>query len=268
MSWQMASLLLLGGSTVLLFVGMPVAISFISITLTGAILFLGGDAGLHQVARNSVAAAINFSLTPIPLFILMGEVLFHTGLALKVIDGVERLIRQVPGRLAVVAVVAGTIFSAISGSTIATTAMLGSLMLPIMLARGYHPTIATGPIMAIGAVDMLIPPSALTVLLGSLSGISISKLLIGGVVPGLILSVAFVAYIVVRARLTPSLAPASEFQVYHGWEKLRPFFQYVLPLVSIFVIVVASMAAGWATPTESAAIGALATVALALAYRA
>ena len=122
MSWQMASLLLLGGSTVLLFAGMPVAISFIAINLIGAFLFLGGDAGLHQVARNSVAAVINFSLTPIPLFILMGEVLFHTGLALKVIDGVERLIRQVPGRLAVVAVIAGTIFSAISGSTIATTA--------------------------------------------------------------------------------------------------------------------------------------------------
>ena len=196
--------MLLGGSTVLLFVGMPVAISFIAINLIGAILFLGGDAGLHQVARNSVAAVINFSLTPIPLFILMGEVLFHTGLALKVIDGIERLIRQVPGRLAVVAVVAGTIFSAISGSTIATTAMLGSLMLPVMLSRGYNPVLATGPIMAIGAVDMLIPPSALTVLLGSLSGISISKLLIGGVVPGLILSVAFVGYIVVRVRPGPS----------------------------------------------------------------
>jgi TRAP-type mannitol/chloroaromatic compound transport system permease large subunit len=85
--------------------------------------------------------------------------------------------------------------------------MLGSLMLPVMLARGYHPTMAAGPIMAIGAVDMLIPPSALTVLLGSLSGISISKLLIGGIVPGLMLSVAFVCYIVVRAQLTPSLAP-------------------------------------------------------------
>src|SRR6266403_33356 len=268
MSWQMASLLLLGGSTLLLFVGMPVAISFIAINVIGAILFLGGDAGLHQVARNSVAAAINFSLTPIPLFVLMGEVLFHTGLALKVIDGVERLISQVPGRLAVVAVVAGTVFSAISGSTIATTAMLGSLMLPVMLSRGYHPTMATGPLMAIGAVDMLIPPSALTVLLGSLSGISISKLLIGGVMPGLILSVAFVIYIIARVKLNPALAPASSFAEYHGWAKLRPFFQYVLPLVSIFVVVVASMSAGWATPTESAAIGALFTMVLALAYRA
>src|SRR3979411_1470826 len=200
MSWQMASLLLLGGSTVLLFIGMPVAFSFIAINLVGALLFLGGDAGLYQLVRSSSAAVMNFSLTPIPLFVLMGEVLFHTGLAVKVIEGVERLIRQVPGRLAVVAVVAGTIFSAISGSTIATTAMLGSLMLPVMLARGYHPTMATGPLMAIGAVDMLIPPSALTVLLGSLSGISISKLLIGGIVPGLILSVAFVVYIVAAVR--------------------------------------------------------------------
>ena len=162
--------------------------------------------------RNSGAAVVNFSLTPIPLFILMGEVLFHTGLAVKVIDGVERLIRQVPGRLAVVAVVAGTVFSAISGSTIATTAMLGSLMLPVMLARGYHPTMATGPIMAIGAVDMLIPPSALTVLLGSLSGISISKLLIGGVVPGLILSAAFVGYIIVRVKTNPALAPPTPIE--------------------------------------------------------
>src|SRR3989441_7757618 len=259
---------MLGGSTVLLFLGLPVAFSFLVINLLGAVLFLGGEAGLVQLARNSVGSVASFSLTPIPLFILMGEVLFHTGLAVKVIDGVERLIRQVPGRLAVVAVVAGTVFSAISGSTIATTAMLGSLMLPVMLARGYHPTMATGPIMAIGAVDMLIPPSALTVLLGSLSGISISKLLIGGVVPGLILSLAFIVYIVVRVKMNPSLAPAASFTEYRGWAKFRPLVQYVVPLVSIFVIVVASMSAGWATPTESAAIGALFTILLAAAYRA
>jgi tripartite ATP-independent transporter DctM subunit len=266
MSWESAAWLMLGGSTVLLFMGLPVAFSFLVINLLGAVLFLGGEAGLMQLVRNSVSSVATFSLTPIPLFILMGEVLFHTGLAVKVIDGVERLIRQVPGRLAVVAVVAGTVFSAISGSTIATTAMLGSLMLPVMLQRGYHPTMATGPLMAIGAVDMLIPPSALTVLLGSLSGISISKLLIGGVVPGLILSVAFVVYIIARVKLNPALAPATAFTEYQGWEKLRPFFQYVLPLVSIFVVVVASMSAGWATPTESAAIGALFTIVLAALY--
>src|SRR5437660_8877209 len=209
MSWQMASLLRLGGSMLLLFIGLPVAFSFIAINIVGALIFLGGDAGLDQMVRNSAVAVLNFSLTPIPLFVLMGEVLFHTGLALKVIDGIERLVRQIPGRLAVVAVVAGTVFSAISGSTIATTAMLGSLMLPVMLSRGYNPVLATGPIMATGEVDMLILPSELTVLLGSLSGISISKLLIGGVVPGLMLSVAFVGYIIVRATANPALAPAT-----------------------------------------------------------
>jgi tripartite ATP-independent transporter DctM subunit len=258
---------MLGGSTVLLFLGLPVAFSFLVINLLGAWLFLGGEAGLTQLARNSIGSVASFSLTPIPLFILMGEVLFHTGLAVKVIDGVERLIREVPGRLAVVAVVAGTVFSAISGSTIATTAMLGSLMLPVMLSRGYHPAMATGPLMAIGAVDMLIPPSALTVLLGSLSGISISKLLIGGVLPGLMLSLAFVIYIIARVKLNPELAPASKFVEYHGWERLRPFAQYVIPLVSIFAIVVLSMSAGWATPTESAAIGAFATMVLAMLYQ-
>src|SRR5574341_2608833 len=268
MSWQAAAWLMFGGSTALLFLGLPVAFSFLVINLIGAVLFLGGEAGLVQLARNSVGSVASFSLTPIPLFILMGEVLFHTGLAVKVIDGVERLIRQVPGRLAVVAVVAGTVFSAISGSTIATTAMLGSLMLPVMLARGYHPTIATGPIMAIGAVDMLIPPSALTVLLGSLSGISISKLLVGGIVPGLILSVIFVIYIIARVKLNPALAPKTTFEEYRGWKRFRPLLQYVLPLVGIFAIVVGAMIAGWATPTECAALGAFATLFLALLYRA
>jgi tripartite ATP-independent transporter DctM subunit len=267
MTWQLAALLLLGGSTVLLLLGMPVALSFVAINIVGAFLYLSGEAGLSQVVRNSVVSVMSFSLTPIPLFILMGEVLFHTGLAVRVIDGVERLIRQVPGRLAVVAVVAGTVFSAISGSTIATTAMLGSLMLPIMLARGYHPTMATGPIMAIGAVDMLIPPSALTVLLGSLSGISISKLLIGGVVPGLMLSVAFVVYIIVRAKISPKLAPPTPIAAAAGWENWRLLLLYVVPLITIFAVVVGAMSAGFATPTESAALGAIATMALAALYR-
>jgi tripartite ATP-independent transporter DctM subunit len=267
--WALAAWLMLGGSTVLLFIGMPVALTFITVNIVGAWLYMGGEAGLAQLARSSVGSVAAFSLTPIPLFVLMGEILFHTGLALKVIDGIERLVRRVPGRLAVVAVVAGTVFSAISGSTIATTAMLGSLMVPVMLAKGYHPQMATGPIMAIGAVDMLIPPSALTVLLGSLSGISISKLLIGGVLPGLILSVAFVAWIILRSSLTPGLAPRNDDEVVHtGWARWKPFFAYVVPTLSIFIVVVAALSQGWATPTESAAIGAFATLVLALAYRA
>jgi tripartite ATP-independent transporter DctM subunit len=267
MSWQAASWLLLGGSTVLLFLGLPVAFSFLGINIIGAVLFLGGEPGLVQLVRNSVDSVKSFSLTPIPMFVLMGEVLFHTGLAVKVLDAVERLITRVPGRLAVIAVVAGTIFSAISGSTIAVTAMLGSLMVPLMLERGYHPVLATGPIIAVGALDMLMPVSALAVLLGSLSGISITRLLMGGFVPGMLLKAAFVVYIVVCVKLNPSLAPTGQQAVYSGWERIRPIIKYVVPILSIFLVVVTSMNVGWATPTESAAVGAFATMVLALVYR-
>jgi tripartite ATP-independent transporter DctM subunit len=121
--------------------------------------------------------------------------------------------------------------------------------------------------MAIGAVDMLIPPSALTVLLGSLSGISISKLLIGGVVPGFILSAAFVGYIVTRVLLNPKLAPATPLEPQTGWLKYRLLVLYVIPLISIFVVVIGAMSGGFATPTESAALGAIATIGLAVLYR-
>jgi len=174
----------------------------------------------------------------------------------------------VPGRLAVIAIVAGTVFSAISGSTVATTALLGSLMLPAMLARGYDKKLAMGPIMGIGGVDMLIPPSALAVLLGSLAGISISGLLIGGIVPGLILSVLFVGYIILRATLDPSLAPQEETTAGPvGLRRWAPFLIHVLPLVLIFGMVVGAMTVGWATPTEAAALGAAGTMLAALCYR-
>lgn len=268
MNWTESLALLFGGITVLLFLGIPVAIAFLALNVLGALLFMGGVAGLDQLARNTMLAVSSFSLTPIPLFVLMGEVLFQTGLAFKVIEGIERLILRVPGRLAVVSVVSGTVFSAVSGSTIATTAMLGSAMTPTMLKRGYHPSMAMGPIMAIGAVDMLIPPSGLTVLLGSLAGISISGLLIAGIVPGVLLSITFIAYIVIRVRINPALAPTGDVVATQGWERFRMFFVYVLPLVSIFAVVVGSMSVGFATPTESAALGALATLIFAAAYRA
>jgi tripartite ATP-independent transporter DctM subunit len=266
MVWWAAASLLFGLLTVLFAVGLPAAFAFCAINVVGAWVWLGGDAGLVQMIRNGVASISSFSLTPIPFFVLMGEVLFHTGVALKAIDAIDRAIARVPARLSVVAVVAGTVFSAISGSTIATTALLGSLLVPEMLRRRYKPGMAMGPIMAIGGVDMLIPPSALTVLLGSLAGISISQLLIAGIVPGFLLSLAFVAFIVLRATFDPELAPMSEHAPVHGWARWRPLVVYVMPLVLIFVVVVVAMAAGWATPTESAAIGAVATVVVSWIY--
>ena len=267
MAWWQSLLLLFGLLSVLLLVGLPAGFAFLAINLIGAVVYLGGEAGLMQVVRNGVSSLTNFSLTPIPFFILMGEVLFHTGLAMKAIDAFDRAIRGVPGRLAVVAIVAGTVFSAISGSTVATTALLGGLLLPEMLKRGYHPRMAMGPIMGIGGVDMLVPPSALTVLLGSLAGISISGLLIAGVVPGFLMAVMFVGWIVLTALRRPDWAPVAEREPVHGWARWRPLVVHVTPLVLIFLLVIVAMSAGWATPTESAALGALATVAVCMLYR-
>src|SRR5436305_13637086 len=210
MGWVEGSAILFGGLIAAMAVGLPVAFAFLLLNVIGAWLFLGGEPGLAQLARNAVQSITSFALTPIPFFVLMGEVLFHTSVALKAIDAFALLIRRVPGRLSVIAIVAGTVFSAISGSTIATTALLGSLMVPTMLARGYEPKMAMGPVMGIGGVDMLIPPSALTVLLGSIAGISISGLLIGGIVPGLILSALFVGYIVARVVIDPVIASNEE----------------------------------------------------------
>jgi tripartite ATP-independent transporter DctM subunit len=268
MGWGEASILLFGGLVALMALGLPVAFAFLAINIVGAFVFIGGDSGLIQVNRNAVQSVTAFALTPIPFFVLMGEVLFQSGVAMKAIDAFALLIRRVPGRLSVIAIVAGTVFSAISGSTIATTALLGTVMLPTMLARGYEPKMAMGPIIGIGGVDMLIPPSALTVLLGSLAGISISGLLIGGIVPGLIMSVMFLAYIILRCYFNPALAPVDELEAMPSlWQRWRPFFVYVLPLLAIFGIVVRAMTAGWAAPTEAAALGAACTIVAAILYR-
>src|SRR5262249_59447764 len=114
MTWVTASILLFGGLTAAMAIGLPVALAFLMLNVFGAFFFLGGEVGLTQLARNSVQSVTNFSLTPIPFFVLMGEVLFHSGVALKAIDAIARLIHRVPGRLAVITIVAGTIFSAIS----------------------------------------------------------------------------------------------------------------------------------------------------------
>jgi tripartite ATP-independent transporter DctM subunit len=268
MDWPEALALMLGMVCALLALGLPVAFAFFVANIVGALIFLGGERGLVWLVRNAVASISNFNLAPIPLFLLMGEILLQTGLAFKAIDAIDRLIRRVPGRLAVVAVTGGTIFSALSGSTIATTAMLGHALLPNMLQRGYHPSMAMGPIMAIGGVDMLIPPSALTVLLGSLARIPIKELLIAGILPGLIMSVLFVGYIVVRCGMSPALAPLGDERRVSGRARWLPFLVHVVPLFLIFIVVIGSIFAGVASPTDSAALGCVATVLIALAHRA
>ncbi|MEO8278941.1 MAG: TRAP transporter large permease subunit [Ideonella sp.] len=268
MAWYLALALMLGPLCALLLLGLPVAFAFFVVNVLGAAVFLGGDAGLAQMVRNSATAVANYSLAPIPLFVLMGEILLHSGVAFRAINAIEKLIARVPGRLPIVSVVGGTVFAALSGSSLANTAMLGSALLPDMFKRGYEPKIAMGPIMATGGIAMLIPPSALAVLLGSLAGMSISKLLIAGIVPALMLAVLFIGYIVVACLIDPSRAPRDDGPVVAGWQRYRPFLVDVVPLSLVFVAVIGSLVAGIATPTESAALGCVASLLAALGYRA
>lgn len=268
MEWPLVLGLMMGGLGLLLLIGLPVAFAFLAVTMAGAWEVLGGERGMVQLARNAADGLSNFQLAPIPLFILMGEILFQTRIAHKAIDAVERVVTRIPGRLSVVTVFGGTIFAALSGSTIANTAMLGSTLLPDMLRKGYAPSLAMGPIMASGAIAMLIPPSALAVLVGSLAGISIAGLLMAGVIPALILSVAFVLYIVIRATLNPALAPSDDMPWLSLKDRWRPFMIYVAPLSVLFAVVIGSMFLGFATPTESAALGCMASLAVGAGYRA
>ena len=266
MDWVLPLALMLGGLGALLMLGVPVAFAFLAVTVAGAWEILGGEQGLVQLARSAAQSIANFQLAPIPLFILMGELLFQTGVARRAIDAIERVVARVPGRLSVVTVFGGTIFAALSGSTIANTAMLGSTLLPRMLSKGYHPSMAMGPIMASGAIAMLIPPSALAVLVGSLAGISIAGLMLAGVVPALLLAALFVTYVVVRCTVSPTLAPPDDGDVMTVGDRWRPFLVYVAPLSLVFVVVIGSLLAGWATPTESAALGCVAALVASAVY--
>lgn len=265
--WALTLLAMIGGLGGLLLVGLPVAFAFLAVTSIGAWVVLGGELGMMQLTRNMARTLANFQLAPIPLFILMGEILFQTGIAGRAIDAIDRVITRIPGRLSVVTIFGGTIFAALSGSTIANTAMLGSTMLPDMLRKGYRPTLAMGPIMASGAIAMLIPPSALAVLVGSLAGISIAGLLLAGVIPALMLAGLFVLYVVARVAAQPSLAPPDDLPPMRLGERWAPFLRYVLPLSGLFALVIGSLFAGLATPTESAALGCLGAVGAGLAYR-
>lgn len=120
MEWYYALFMMLGLLVALMAIGVPVAFAFFAVNLVGALIFLGGEAGLMQLVRNAVASVKVYSLAPIPLFILMGEVMFHSGMAFRAIDAVDKIIARVPGRLSLVAVSAGTIFSTLSGSTMST----------------------------------------------------------------------------------------------------------------------------------------------------
>jgi tripartite ATP-independent transporter DctM subunit len=266
MEWWQALSLLLGTMVLLMLSGMPVALSFLLVDIIGAFLFLGGGNGVVQLILNMEESLTSFALLPVPLFVFMGEVMFHSHLGFKAIDVLDHWIGRIPGRLSLLAVIGGTVFSTMSGSTLATTAILGSLLVPDMERRGYHKSMSIGPVMGSGGLSMLIPPSALAILLAALNQISIGGLLVAGIVPGIMIACCYACYVVIRSFLQPHLAPPFEVQDIPLRKKIRDTMVFVLPLGLIIFLVIGLIFLGVATPSESAALGALGTVVLALAY--
>lgn len=267
MAWYEAAVFLMGGLVALMFLGIPVAVAFLAINIAGVFIFMGGMVGIDQLVANSTAAVTNFTLVPVPLFLIMGELLFHTGLAFRVFDALDKCLGNIRGRLCYLSVGGGTIFATLSGSSMANAAMLGTSLMPDMIKRGYKRYIITGPIMAVGGLAMIIPPSSLAVLLGSLGRIDVGALLIAGLIPGLILALMFFGVIRLQIAIDPDAAPGYAAERAPLREILRGLVIDVAPMGLVVFAVIGLILLGWATPTESAAFGVLSVVVLAVIYR-
>ena len=267
MEWYAALGLLLGMVLLLMMLGTPVAFAFFGANLVGAFIFMGGERGIGQLINNGFGAMTNFALVPIPLFLLMGELFFHTGLANRVFNGVDKLLGRLPARLSYVTVAGGTAFATLSGSSMGSTALLGSLMLPEMLKRGYSKLMAIGPILGTGGLAIIIPPSALAVLLATFARIDVGAILLAGVIPGLILAGLYAGLIYILARINPDSAPAYDVEHLPFAERIRIFTVELMPMIAVVVLVITVMVTGWATPTEAAAFGCFGVVVLGLIYR-
>lgn len=267
MEWYEALAVLLGTIVVLMAIGMPVALAFLAANIVGAWLFMGGERGVMQLLNNGLGSLTKYALVPIPLFLLMGEIFFHTGLGGRMFNAIDRLLGRLPGRLSYVTVIGGTAFSTLSGSSMGSTALLGSLMVPEMNRRGYKKHMSIGPILGTGGLAIIIPPSALAVLLATLAQIDVAALLIAGVIPGLILALFYIGMITLQTRLDPSAAPAYDVEPLSLAQKFKLLSFDVIPMVGVMVIIIVLMINGIVTPSEAAAFGALGVLILAIVYR-
>ncbi|MFT7371027.1 MAG: tripartite ATP-independent transporter DctM subunit [Octadecabacter sp.] len=267
MEWFESLALLLGSVLVLMAVGMPVALAFLAANIVGAWFFMGGAKGITLLLNNGFGGLTNYALVPIPLFLLMGEIFFHTGLGARMFNAIDRLLGKLPGRLSYVTVLGGTAFSTLSGSSMGSTALLGSLMVPEMTERGYKKHMSIGPILGTGGLAIIIPPSALAVLLATLARIDVGALLIAGIIPGLILASFYIATIYVQTKIDPSAAPAYDVETLSFGQRARLLFGDVLPMLSVMVLIVIGMVGGLITPSEAAAFGALGVLILAVLFR-
>ncbi|HVP76310.1 MAG TPA: TRAP transporter large permease subunit [Thermodesulfobacteriota bacterium] len=267
MGWEWLLLIIFGVLVVLMASGMPIAFSFMIINVVGVYVFFGGTMGLEQMILSLSTSLTTFVLLPVALFILMGELLVHSNIAVDVMDALDKLMGRLPGRLSLLAVATGTVIAALTGSSMSSTAMLGQILVPEMEHRGYKKAMTVGPIMASGGLAIMIPPSSLAILLCVIGEISIGKVLVVIPFAGLYLAALLAAYIIIRCKLQPDLAPTFEVEKLRFMKRISGTVKFVLPVGFIIFLVVGLIFVGVADPSESAAMGTIGMVIVILCYR-
>ena len=266
MEWWQILGLMFASLVFLMAIGLPVAFSFGLLNVIFAFWMVGGASSLRLVAISSYSSIATFAVVAVPLFILMGEIILHSGMATMAINGVSKWVGKVPGRLGVMSILSGTVFAAASGSSMASVATIGSTMVPEMHSHGYNKGLSTGVVATSGALAVLIPPSGLMVIFGSISQQAVGDLLIAGIIPGLILSSMLLAYTIGISALRPAMAPAMDVGEVNWMDRLVSLREFI-PIIVLVLVVIGSIFFGVATPTESAAMGAAGALVLAAAYR-
>lgn len=263
MEWYWVIALVVGSLIVLMGLGLPVAFSFIAINLVGSYLLLGGMSGVQQLVINTLDSVTSFTLVPIALFMIMGEGMFQSKIAIDLMDTLDKWFGKLRGRLAFMAVGGGVLFSTLTGNSMGSIALLGSSLAPEMEKRGYKKPMSLGPILGSAGLAIMIPPSSLAVVLGVVAELSIGKILIAIILPGLLMAVLYTAYILIRCTVEPDVAPSFDVPPVPMGEKLQATMVNILPLSVVIFSVVGVIFLGIATPSEAAATGAFATLALA-----
>lgn len=266
MDWITSLILIFSLLSVLFVIGVPVAFSFFFVNLLFA-FFFWGDAGFSQMILSIYRSISLFSLVPVPLFILMGEVIFLYEIAPNMMDAIDKWFGRVPGRLSLMAVAGGVLFSTLSGSSMASTAMLGQTLLPEMEKKGYKAQMTLGPIMGSGCLAGMMPLSSLAIITATLAQVSVGDFLVSIIGPGLLMAVIYALYIIIRAKLQPHLAPAYVIGQVSWGTRIRLALKYVAPMGLIILSVIGLITTGVATPTEAAAAGALICCILAFIYK-
>jgi C4-dicarboxylate transporter DctM subunit len=237
---------------VLMSSGQPIFAALATTSIAG-ILMLQGPSGLGAVSGVLYDRLNSFTLVAVPLFILMGEAVFVTGIGSELYTAANSWLNKVRGGMAMASVVASAVFGALCGVSIAGAAAIGSFAIPEMLKRGYHKTLAVGPVTAAGALSLLIPPSIAFIVYGEVADESVGKLFLGGVVPGLVLALLMIIYIFVFCLFKPDYAPIPTDVI--TWKDRFKSLQKIWPAMTLIMLVLGTIYFGVCTPTESAAVG-------------